>query len=407
MYSAFLLRTGAPCLTLEKLVMKKTLVALAALAASAAFAQSSVTLYGSADVGYGTNKASTVGGTADTKTSGVNESTWTGNRLGFRGAEDLGGGMKASFVLEQGYTIANNGAGGLFGQRVGASGHQTSTTTAVGTGAGAALLTGGNGTTTSTTRQSFVGLSGGFGEVRVGYQYTNLYTLASMSGYVASTEGASGGDIAHLSNPGNVGGNRANGFTYIAPAFGGVVATIQYGSGGAANWDQTVAGATTSAKRTSVMLSYANGPLKVAGQYTSQKNNTGVVATTGTGKLTSIGASYDFGVASVHGTYNTGNSGVPAGAAVDKTKAHQIGVKVPFGALTAYAAIGSAEEKNGATGAKLKDISTQQFGALYSLSKRTTLYAVTGTSKDKVAEAGAAGTFYKGSSTRFGVNHTF
>lgn len=387
--------------------MKKTLVALAALAASAAFAQSSVTLYGSADVGYGTNKASTVGGTADTKTSGVNESTWSGNRLGFRGAEDLGGGMKASFVLEQGYTIANNGAGGLFGQRVAASGHQTSTTTAVGTGAGTNLLTGGNGATTSTTRQSFVGLSGGFGEVRVGYQYTNLYTLATLSGYVASTEGASGGDIAHLSTPGNVGGNRANGFTYIAPAFGGVVATIQYGSGGAANWDTTIAGATTSAKRTSVMLSYANGPLKVAGQYTSQNNQTGVAATTGTGKVTSIGVSYDFGVASVHGTYNTGNSGVPAAAAtLDKNKAHQIGVKVPFGALTAYAAIGSAETKDG-VGAKMTDISTQQFGALYSLSKRTTLFALTGTSKDKVAEAKAAGTFYKGSTTRFGVNHTF
>ena len=86
--------------------MKKSLIALAALAATSAFAQSSVTMYGNFDVGYGAHKTTSKDGTAFTKTAGVMDGSWAGSRLGFRGTEDMGGGLKANFLIEQGINVA-------------------------------------------------------------------------------------------------------------------------------------------------------------------------------------------------------------------------------------------------------------------------------------------------------------
>jgi predicted porin len=77
--------------------MKKSLVALAVLAASgAAMAQSSVTLFGVVDAAYA------VGNGSLTDKTQLRNSGYNSSRLGFRGVEDLGGGMKASFWLEAG-----------------------------------------------------------------------------------------------------------------------------------------------------------------------------------------------------------------------------------------------------------------------------------------------------------------
>jgi len=394
--------------------MKKTLVALAALAASAAFAQSSVTLYGVADVGYGTSKSSTVGGTADKKTTGLHESTQAGNRIGFRGTEDLGGGMKAGFTIEQGISLTS---GDLFGARAGASGHQTNANAlyaAAAPGAVAAptaaqsnanatgsLYQGRGAYTSSTNRQSFVSIAGGFGEVRVGYQYTNLYVLSSFSGYIFDAE-ASGGDNAHVWGNTIVGGTRANGLTYISPVFaGGFKATVQYGSGQAGGiWTTNTAGVDAGQTRTGVMVQYGNGPLNASMAYTSNKVE--AAGTSTTAKLYQLGASYDFGVVKVAGTYNNGDDG----AAVNTDyKSHQLGVSVPFGAVELTAAIGKA--KTTAAGVDTADLKQNQIGAKYALSKRTKVFFTNGTTKDSVAERGAAGTNYKGTTTRFGVIHTF
>lgn len=379
--------------------MKKTLVALAAVAATGAFAQSSVTLYGIFDMSYGTSKTTNRDGSLAMKTSGLHEGTMAGNRIGFRGTEDLGGGMKASFVIEQGISPTN---GDLFGNRAGDSGHQIGgmSVTATGTtGAVAAgkLNAGAGAFTTSTNRQSFVGLSGGFGEVRAGYQYTNSYVLSSLSGYIAGPE-AAGGDTAHTH--GFAGGARANGITYMAPAIGGVKLTVQYSGSGATGGSYSVTTATeTSAKRTSVLAQYANGPLSLSAAHSSLKTVTAGVSATA--KLTQLGASYNLGVATVVGTYNTGDNGA---ATPTEFKSHQIGVKVPFGAATLFAAVGSA--KSELLGANTADVSQRQLGATYALSKRTNLYFVQGTTKDEgtaIATAAAS----KGSTTRFGVTHSF
>jgi predicted porin len=137
--------------------------------------------------------------------------------------------------------------------------------------------------------------------------------------------------------------------------------------------------------------------------HTRNKKTASNVATTG--DLTQLAGSYDFGVARLVGQFSDGNNGV-AGAGERDYNAHQIGVVVPFGATEFFAISGRAKTKDN-VGVKTESLKLAQVGVKYSLSKRTTLFAVTGTTKDDVAAAGSAGTAYKGTSTRLGVAHTF
>ena len=132
--------------------MKKTLVALAALASvGAAFAQSTVTLYGRVDVAlmYIEQKTTTLlQGTQKTATGNpgfaVNSAGLTGSRWGLKGSEDLGGGLKAIFQLESGFTVDTGGSGQgglLFG------------------------------------RQAYGGFEGNWGTFTVGRQYSPLDTV--------------------------------------------------------------------------------------------------------------------------------------------------------------------------------------------------------------------------------------
>ena len=130
--------------------MKKTLIALAAVAATgAAMAQSSVTIYGVVDVGFTSVNNSGVGSTDNT---GLTSSNMTTNRLGFRGTEDLGGGLKANFQVE----------------------------TSLAADAPAASSIG--------DRGAWVGLSGGFGEIRLGREYSTTF----WSGFLFSPFGTGG-----------------------------------------------------------------------------------------------------------------------------------------------------------------------------------------------------------------------
>ncbi len=123
--------------------MKKSLLALAVLGAfaGAAQAQSSVTIYGIVDTGITyTSKVAT--GTGTGSKFAVNSGNIQGSRIGFKGVEDLGGGLSAVFQLETGFTNDNGG------------------------------LQGSDAVTSSNLfrRKSVVGLSGGFGTVLLGRQ---------------------------------------------------------------------------------------------------------------------------------------------------------------------------------------------------------------------------------------------
>jgi predicted porin len=211
--------------------MKKSLIALAVLAASgAAFAQSTVTIYGVADVVIHKDK-----GVSTTMTSGGVSSS----RLGFKGTEDLGGGLKANFKFEQGINLTN-GAAGNFG------------------------------------REAWVGLSGGFGEVQLGNSYSALDNIAAAS------------DPAFDSNvidPTNILASRNYAFSplrnisYISPSIGGFTGYASYSLPSASSV-------------MSFAASYAAGPVAVAFGYQDDSD-------AGGDKYTTINGSYDLGMAKV------------------------------------------------------------------------------------------------------------
>lgn len=393
--------------------MKKSLIALAALAAvSAASAQSSVTLYGVLDIGYGSATTKNRDGNTSIKSRGVMDGANAGNRIGFRGTEDLGGGLKADFVIEQGI---NPTSGALFAQRTGNAGHQIGTNGPIVGG-----TTGANsGFQLDTNRQSYLGLSGAnWGAVRIGYQYTNVYELGTLSGYNIGSEGMPGANAAHLQGVTAVGGTRANALTYISPNFSGFTVRAQYGSAtspgtGVASGNSVESQVVTNAgvvnettgRRMSLMGQYANGPLSAALAYTNLKA-TSIVANVGgsrTGSLTQLGASYDFGVVKLAGTYNTGKDGLPVSTS---HRAYQLGLSAPFGAIVPYISFGRAyTQLDGATG-RATDLKQQQIGVRYSLSKRTTAYAMYGQTTNDAALSGT-NTAYKDSKTLVGMMHSF
>jgi len=395
-----------------ELSMKKSLIALAALAATGVVsAQSSVTIYGAADVGYRTSKWTNAG--ADrARANGVADGAMAGNRFGFRGTEDLGGGLRAGFVIEQGISLVT---ADLTNQR------QASSNLPVNGFDGAngtnTLVRADSGRSTGVNRQSFLSLSSNsMGEIRAGYQYNNLYELSTLSGFNIGSEGTQGADTAHTVFGGATwGGTRANGLTYISPMLAGAITLrIQRGAGTDQEQYQTTTATSAASSgvgyknvRTSLLADYTKGALKAQVAVTQYETATGTSGTfalgaSTTAKLTQLGASYNLGFATIAGTYADGNDGGAGTARVD-TKAQQVGVRVPMGPWSLIATVGSATQKSVASGTTA-DVKLSQIGANYRLSKRTTAYAYTGTTKDA---GNAAASVDKKATTIFGVVHTF
>jgi general bacterial porin, GBP family len=211
--------------------MKKTLMvaALTGVFATAAHAQSSVTLYGLIDAGitYTNNQN---GHSNWKETSG----TANGSRWGLRGAEDLGGGLKAIFTLENGFNI-NNGTLGQGGREFG--------------------------------RQAFVGLSSDqFGAVTLGRQYDSvvdyLGPLALTGTQYGGTAFAHPFDNDNLDNSFRIN----NSVKYTSANYAGFKLGAQYGFSNAA-------GGFNNNRAYSFGASYNYGPLNIAAAYL-QLNNT-------------------------------------------------------------------------------------------------------------------------------------
>lgn len=249
--------------------MKKTLIALAAVAATgAAFAQSSVTLYGVADA-------------AITKTNNGGETMLSGNsklnngssRLGVRGVEDLGGGLKASFNFEQGINI-------------------------------------GTGATDSNTfqRAAYLALSGGFGEVYAGRRLSpSFYGIAAWELTGTAIYSATAAQFAF----GGAGSRNNSMIAYTTPNFGGVTATI--GTVLKGNDASTADGLQS---KIDMNVIYQGGPIAAALTYNKVKDAE---------KNWSLGASYDLGVAKIAASYQD-----PAG----DRKGFTIGASAPMGPVT-------------------------------------------------------------------------
>ncbi|CDS51353.1 Outer membrane protein (porin) [Polaromonas sp. CG9_12] len=319
--------------------MKKSLIALAVLAASgAAMAQSSVTLYGIADAWVGSSETQ-VNGVGQRQTV-VNTSGVNGSRWGLKGSEDLGGGMKAIFTLESGFSLdtgasAQNGA--LFG------------------------------------RQAYVGLQSGFGTVSLGRQYSAYDNLqgAVNNNYDAFTFNARTG-----AGPNNVAANGVQDYTsrvsnsiaYASPSFSGFSGAVVYGFGENKNaTTATPANFGDARDIASVHIKYANGPILVGYAYQQDELNVATLGgTKNKNKYNLLGGSYDFGVAKLTGSYNTAKNNTYS------DKEGQIGVSVPFGAAAISA--GYARSKSESAGIERTGKGYSILGT-YALSKRTGLYA--------------------------------
>jgi predicted porin len=337
--------------------MKKSLVALAVLAASgAAMAQSTVTLYGVADVYLGRTSSTATTGVKTTNTV-VNSGGFNGSRWGLRGTEDLGGGLKANFVLESGFTIDNGNVGN-----------------------GATMF----------GRQAFVGLSGGFGAVNLGRQYTAYDDLRGATNNIidAATFAPTGdtwqNGIADYANRVN------NAISYTSPTFGGFSgrAVMAFGENKSAT--------NSAADNLSLHIKYANGPLVVG--YAHQREETTVGAAPVLNgedrKYNLLGASYDLGVVKLVGQYNTVKFGDL------KDKEWQLGAQVPVSAA-ASVLVGYARSKGEGDTVDTKGTGYTLAG-LYDVSKRTRLYvALKNVKIEGVAGETKANTF------GVGVRHAF
>ncbi|MEO8309511.1 MAG: porin [Pseudomonadota bacterium] len=340
-------------MALEKSQMKKTLIALAVLAASgAATAQSSVTLYGIADAWVGSSKV-TVGGVG-VRQNVVDSSGVNGSRWGLRGTEDLGGGMKAIFTLESGFDISN------------------------GASAQGGLLFG---------RQAFVGIQGDFGTVTLGRQYAPYDEMQAQvnNNYASFTFEANGGVAANGIPDHAIRLNNA--VKYASPVFNGFSGTAAYAFG--ENKDTPVVG-NSSTNIASLNLKYANGPLLVGYAHQEEKQASG-----DKNKYNLIGGTYDFGVAQLVGSYSQIKN------KTTKDKEYQVGVVVPFGAAAISAGYAHSKSDVGAVSNTGKGYSIL---ATYALSKRTSLYAGALNTKAHVLNAAAE---TKTTKYGLGIRHFF
>lgn len=299
--------------------MKKTLIALAVLAVSgAALAQSSVTVYGRLDASVGTIDKINVGNT--TKLFSGGDVGLTTPRLGFMGSEDLGGGLKATFKLEQ---RINLDTGDLQAP--------------------------------SFKGESSVGLAGGFGAVRLGRMTTPFddaralsvkYNVFDSNGFTPTSAVYKTGGINADFSSRNDGTIR-----YDSPSFGGVYGALSHSFEKTAGADDTV---------TSLILGYKTGALNVALGHQDEKTKQA---------YTALSAAYDFGSFAISGGYNTRKADL---AANGKDNEYTFGVEVPFGAVKLSAGYAASETK--VNGVKTIEASGFGLGAKYALSKRTSLY---------------------------------
>jgi predicted porin len=396
--------------------MKKSLFAIAAVTAfaGAAQAQSSVTVYGILDVGYvgGNAKANTINATGSQinpqeNVSLFGQSAQTSSRLGFRGTEDLGGGLSAQFVFETG--LSPN----------------------------ASTLSSFN------NRQAFIGLAQkGMGNARIGTQYTPIHEAVAATG--ANQVNNLVGDVIYPQNTGltNRDGSASNanaGYTVRAnnmirfetesmAGFAVKAFAVQNARDeNQTSYTATNVTSTTTTQRYTSGLGYTGGntnqngfgfgvnynwkKLLVTANWQSFTNEnswtsqTNLVPVSGgvdnsvaaaTGRLTNTkdnqwyaGATYDFGILKAYAQYVNRKitSGI-AGNAYGKRSAQQIGVRgnvTPKVELWASGGLGQVSTFG--VNNPSQNFTGYQLGANYILSKRTNLYGIFGATNTSTGTA--------------------
>ncbi len=329
--------------------MKKSALLVGVLSAisTMAMAQGSnpVTLYGRINVTFENQKNS--------GQSSVNRVVDNASRLGIRGKEDLGGGLNAIFQIESRFR-ADDGTGGGLG-----------------------------------TRDSWVGLSGGFGTFKIGRMTTPLYyaTVDQVSFHNHDTGTSSDAlffDKAH----GTV--RNDNSFSYATPSMGGVTFEFQHSL-------INEAPAAPKPRHTNFAVSYSGGPLFVAGGFATTRNH----PATGDSKddAFTFAATYD-AKAVLIGLLAERSSAKATGFS-DKGNMFRVSGMVPIGAHELHLNFGKANDQLTKVAAGTRGEAKQfTFGYNYNLSKRTKAYAF----YTKLDPKGANNDFR---SVAFGLRHNF
>ena len=431
--------------------MKKSLLAVAAIGAfaSAAQAQSSVTVYGILDVGYiGSNQR--LSDSANTAQNGVakktnnqfGQSAETTSRLGFKGVEDLGGGTSAFFTAEFQLYPEDQSLNGN---------NKVSTTVTNNQNANTGGLL---------NRQTFVGVKkNGIGQFAVGTQYTTVFNALAatdpgqtnnMTGSVIYP-GLSGGNTADGANSAALTPRTTNTLSVKSDNFGGFTGSA-FATLNNKNETQTTsntgvatAGGNTNASGWGLGADFAFKKFYAAAAYQSLKQlttvgNTTPFATTtniptawtqaqGNGATTVgggaynttdnqfyVAATYDFGILKAYANYISRKATATASTNFYiKRTAEQIGVRSYITpTIEAWASAGLGRYTAMGAGTPTQNFNAWQLGSNYYLSKRTNLYAIYG----QTLTSTGTGTFTPGSTVSstqsagvsnyaIGVRHTF
>nr|WKF59822.1 Outer membrane porin protein [Paraburkholderia busanensis] len=335
----------------------------AALLASGAYAQSSVTLYGIVDAGIAyVHNAQSASGQNQSTLVKFSSGNVSGSRWGLKGTEDLGGGLAAVFQLENGFNVGT----GTLGQGSREFG-----------------------------RKAVVGLSSStLGTVTLGRQYDPIVDLVqglTEDNYFGGTF-ASPGDLDNYDNSLRV----SNSIKYVSPLFAGFQVEALYGVGG-------VAGATGNGQTYSFGAAYANGPLSLgAGYFYANGGNTttnnvrtwnsssdtlfNTVINSGFASAKSIqivrvGGQYVIGAATIGAAYSNTQYATDAFSAYHSTAKFNNGSVFFNYQITPALRTGVGYNYTSLTGPSSAHYNQVNLGADYALSKRTDLYALAGYQK--------------------------
>lgn len=377
---------------------KSAVLAMAAAFSGVAFAQANVTVYGVVDLGYAYTSGDRANGSSANR-NGIDPGLLGGSRIGFKGEENLGNGLKAVFVLEYG-SLAVDGNNGITG-----------------------------------SRQTWIGLNGSsFGTVALGRQYTPAYAASGRNNPFGGSTRQS--PLNRLTNAGanTITGDEAarinNSVSYASPKWSGFSVNAIYGFGEVIENDPAAVGYSASTSDNGFLgvgLNYANGPVNVDLLFQQRRDARTLngAATTISGTTPWTGAqggkdvnewalmgSYDFKVAKIFGTYQNQDDKNGTSANELSNKVWSVGVSVPvFGngsIQLAYAKLDWDRSGAGSTDG-------WAVGYRHSLSKRTTLYTSYGVLDNDstlpraahwgLGQGGVAGE--KNSIFTAGINHSF
>lgn len=335
--------------------MQKKLIALAVagLASGLASAQTNVTIYGVLDLAYVYSSGSAGRNNGTNTFSGIS-SVGAGNRLGFKGEEALGNGLKAVFTLEYGLDPDSNCGVGTCGLNA---------------------------------RQQFVGLASKFGTVALGRQYAPGFNATANNDALDASDFGIQSSLSYFNGMTITPNSPArfdNAITYTSNDLSGFKISAIYGFGESklggtyndkinSTWDNSQAG---------IGLNYANGPINLDAVFQSRlsfapaNGNPPPYKLPGSSKSINewyVGGSYDFKVVKIFGSYQAleNNNNIIA-TGIDNSDLWTVGVSAPIGRGTLGLSYGRlSTDRNYASDGVSWGAGTQY---TYPLSKRTSIY---------------------------------